>query len=117
MSIRWSPQPAWTMPLVMTSPTISSVRGSAGSALTVIARYEPLLANLHSALIKPGTLTYGVVIGLGGLTQSGVGADESTMPDAVRYECNSALPPASAAGLVQDDTRLGSVDFANKAMS
>src|SRR5262245_1446091 len=105
-SIRCSPQSWRTCPLTTTSPTMSLVRGPAGSPWTVTARYEPLSLATHSAVSIPATLTKGVLIGCDGFTHSlGVASAFDTMPlpFAPRYACSSPLPPASAAGLVQPE--------------
>ena len=53
------------LPLAITSPAMSSARGSCGSPLTVISRYEPLSFETHCAVSSPGTLTNGVLMALG----------------------------------------------------
>src|SRR5262245_43851233 len=99
-SIRCRPQSFCTALLTTTSPTMSSVRGSEGSAWTVTARYEKPSFATHCALSSPGTLTNGVSILVPDATQ-GRGSLElpRLRPAAARYECNSPLPPPSAAGL------------------
>src|SRR5207248_1602706 len=102
-SMRCRPQLAFTSPFCMTSPTMSSVRGSAGLPWTVTSRYEPLSFDTHCAVSRPGTLTNGVSIGLGGVTHGrGSAEDPVTLrPAADRYAWSSPLPPPSAAGFVQ----------------
>src|SRR5471030_894535 len=99
-SIRCSPQLAFTCPFAITSPTMSSARGSAGSPCTVTSRYEPFSLDTHCAVNRPGTLTNGVSIGLGGVTHARGSADDPTIlrPADARYACSSPLPPPSAAG-------------------
>src|SRR5262245_11104278 len=100
-SMRCKPQSFITAPFTTTSPTISSVRASAGSPWTLIARYEPASFETHSAVSKPGTLTNGVSIFFSGVTHGFGGNEEELTPftPVERYECSSPLPPPSAAGL------------------
>src|SRR6185369_2447665 len=89
-------------PFVITSPAMSSVRGSDGSPCTVMARYVPFSFDTHSAVSSPGTLTKGVLIGCAGVTHGRGSADEPLpRPADARYECKAPLPPPSAAGLAQ----------------
>src|SRR5580765_6329825 len=84
----------------MTSPAMSSTRGSAGLPCTVTSRYDPLSLATPWAVSKPGALTNGVSIGLAGVTHGRGSAGDPTMlrPAAERYACSSPLPPPSAAG-------------------
>src|SRR5687768_7874071 len=97
--MRCRPQSFCTWLLTITSPTMSSVRGSLGSALTCTDRKVPESFDTHSAVSKPGTLTNGVETLRSGVTQGfGAAADDAMKRPFDKYACNWPLPPRSAAG-------------------
>src|SRR5260370_40382334 len=105
-SIRCRPHSDSTWTLTTASPTMSLVRGPAGSPCTVTARYDPPGFETHSAVSSPGTLTNGVSTSFAGVTH-GPGSFDAVLtmlPFADRYDCSSPLPPPSAAGFVQPET-------------
>src|SRR5690349_7941283 len=100
-SIRCRPHSFITLPPATTSPGISSVRGSDGLPLVVIARYEPASLLTHSPVSNPGKLTNGVSIFAPVAQGLGCAASVLTPLEPVeRYACMSALPPFNAAGLM-----------------